>query len=297
MLIYTDNRLVDPWLVAELVLQSTSRLSPLVAIQPVYMHPYTVANMVASLGLMYGRGVYLNMVAGGFRNDLLAMNDTTPHDERYTRLIEYTHIIQELLARSSEGRPLSFEGKFYSVNKLVLTPALPQDLLPHVFVSGSSDAGLDAARRLKATAVQYPSRPEEFHDTTLDDTLEYGIRIGIVSRERHDDAWTVAEERFPVERKGKLQRDLAARVSDSHWHHQLMEQLKQGSEGRDPYWLVPFEHYKTMCPYLVGDHERVGELARAYFEKGYRTFILDIPPTREELVHTAEMFRRSIVDD
>ena len=98
MLVYTDNTEVDPWLVAQHIIQSTSRLCPLVAIQPIYMHPYAVAKMVSSLAHLYGRRVYLNMVAGGFKNDLVALNDATPHDRRYERLVEYTTIIQRLLS-------------------------------------------------------------------------------------------------------------------------------------------------------------------------------------------------------
>src|SRR5712692_10431033 len=75
---YSDNRLVDPWLVSQIILHSTTRLCPLVAVQPIYMHPYAVAKMVASLGLLYGRRIYLNMVAGGFKNDLNALHDATP---------------------------------------------------------------------------------------------------------------------------------------------------------------------------------------------------------------------------
>src|SRR6266496_6617877 len=71
ILIYTDNGLVDPWLIAQEMITHTERLSPLVAVQPVYMHPYTVAKMVASLGFLHGRRVYLNMVAGGFKNTRL----------------------------------------------------------------------------------------------------------------------------------------------------------------------------------------------------------------------------------
>src|SRR5438128_996528 len=52
ILIYTDNSLADPWLVAHTVVQSTSALCPLVAVQPVYMHPYAAAKMVASLGFL-----------------------------------------------------------------------------------------------------------------------------------------------------------------------------------------------------------------------------------------------------
>ena len=74
ILVYTDNSTVDPWLVSQIIIQSTEALCPLVAVQPVYMHPYSVAKMVASLGHLYGRRIYLNMVAGGFKNDLEALN-------------------------------------------------------------------------------------------------------------------------------------------------------------------------------------------------------------------------------
>src|SRR6266516_760513 len=156
ILVYSDNRLVDPWLVSHVIIQSTTRLCPLVAVQPIYMHPYAVAKMAASFGHLYGRRIYLNMVAGGFKNDLVALNDPTPHDKRYDRLIEYTLIIRELLNGASA---LSYDGEFYQVKNLKLTPSLPSHLFPGIFVSGSSDAGLAAAKAIGATAVKYPRRP------------------------------------------------------------------------------------------------------------------------------------------
>lgn len=54
ILVYTDNGIVDPWLVSQIIIESTSSLCPLVAIQPVYMHPYTVAKMVTTYGFIYG---------------------------------------------------------------------------------------------------------------------------------------------------------------------------------------------------------------------------------------------------
>jgi alkanesulfonate monooxygenase len=106
ILVYTDDSAVDPWLVSHLILQNTEGLCPLVAIQPVYLHPYAVAKMVAGFGHLYNRRLYLNMVAGGFKNDLVALNDATPHDERCTRLVEYTTIIKLLL---SSPAPVTFE--------------------------------------------------------------------------------------------------------------------------------------------------------------------------------------------
>src|SRR6266702_2558033 len=93
ILVYTDNRQMDPWLVAQVIIQNTRALCPLVAVQPLYMHPYTVAKMVTTLGKLHG---------------------------------------------------------------LRLDPPLAPALAPGYFVSGSSEAGLAAARAIGAVAVRYP---------------------------------------------------------------------------------------------------------------------------------------------
>src|SRR5258708_38291866 len=64
MLVYSDHKQLDPWLVANLVLSLTTKISPLVAVQPVYMHPFSVAKMVSSMSLMYDRPVHLNFISG-----------------------------------------------------------------------------------------------------------------------------------------------------------------------------------------------------------------------------------------
>ena len=210
ILIYTDNTLVDPWMVSQIVLQSTASLCPLVAVQPVYMHPYSVAKMVWSVGVLYGRRMFLNMVAGGFKNDLTALGDATPHDSRYRRLVEYTQIIQQLLRGEA---PVTMDGQFYKVSGLKLGSRLAPELHPGILVSGSSEAGLAAAREMGATPVKYPE-PLASTDGTSRANSHCGVRIGIVTRPRAEDAWSVAHDRFPADRKGQLTRQLASKVSD-----------------------------------------------------------------------------------
>ena len=127
ILVYTDNRILDPWLVAQIIIQHTSRLSPLVAVQPVYMHPYSVAKMVTSLGFLHHRRVYLNMVAGGFSNDLVSLDDTTPHDRRYDRIVEYAEIVKRLM---TEDSAVSFDGEFYRVKNVKLSLGWNPDWFP-----------------------------------------------------------------------------------------------------------------------------------------------------------------------
>ncbi len=282
ILVYTDNSMVDPWLVSQIIIENTAALCPLVAVQPAYMHPYTVAKMVASLGFLYGRQIYLNMVAGGFKNDLLALDDSTPHDKRYERLTEYTTIIRQLLAGPA---PVTFSGEFYKVDKLRMTPPLPAHLFPGIFVSGSSEAGLASAQAIGATAIRYPKPAKDYETEPLVDGVPSGIRVGIIARESSEEAWEIAHQRFSEDRKGQFTHQLAMKVSDSSWHKQLSEMAEETQTEQSPYWLVPFQNYKTMCPYLVGSYQRVGnELAR-YIAAGYHSFILDIPPNEEELHH------------
>ena len=290
ILVYTDNSLVDAWLVSQIIIQNTEKLCPLIAVQPVYMHPYSVAKLVASFGYLFGRRIYLNMVAGGFKNDLSALNDPTPHDKRYARLIEYTTIIKELLAGPA---PVTFEGEFYKVNKLKMTPPLSADLFPGIFISGSSEAGLASAKAVKATAVRYPKPAKECEAELPPDGGDSGARVGIIARKAEGEAWEIAEQRFPEDRKGQITHQLAMKISDSFWHQQLSQTAKHTKTDRSSYWMRPFESYKTFCPYLVGSYDQVAEELARYITLGFRTFILDVPPDQEELYHINIVFDRA----
>jgi alkanesulfonate monooxygenase len=248
--------------------------------------------MVATTGCLHGRRVDLNMVAGGFRNDLLALGDDLPHDRRYDRVVEYAEIVQGAL----EARlPFSYNGRYFDVTNVRLRPELPQDLLPRFFVSGSSDAGLAAARRLGATAVKYPQPAREEAIPPGDKSLALGIRVGIVTRESDEEAWAVARAMFPSDRRGQLTHQMAMSVTDSDWHRQLSEREDADDPSTDPYWLWPFQNYRTFCPYLVGGYELVAAELKAYQQRGFETFILDIPASSEELGHTTKAFELAVV--
>jgi alkanesulfonate monooxygenase len=289
ILVYSDNSQVDPWLLSQVILENTKCLCPLLAVQPVYMHPYTAAKMISTMGFLFQRRMYLNMVAGGFKNDLVALHEQTPHDARYARLIEYTTIVKRLLTGSS---PVSYGGEFYQVDNLRMVPPLDPELAPGIFVSGSSESGLAAAKALQATAIHYPEPSGQYSDRFLEDSINHGIRIGIVARESGTAAWEVAHKYFPEDRKGQLTQQVAMKVSDSEWHRQLSK-LGETTDA-NPYWLVPFQNYKTFCPYLVGSYEQVASELQAYIRCGIRTFILDIPRNEEDFIHINAAFRRAL---
>jgi alkanesulfonate monooxygenase len=253
--------------------------------------------MISTFGHIYDRKIYLNMLAGGFKNDLLSLGDDTPHNKRYDRTVEYTLIIKQLLVSCA---PVSFSGEYYHVEGLRMTPPLPPSLFPGVLISGSSEDGVAAARAIGATAIRYPQPASEYGDAPLDGESNSGVRIGVIARDSEDLAWQVALDRFPEDRKGQITHQLAMKVSDSVWHKQLSEMGRrsagmgeQPASEKNPYWLEPFQNYKTFCPYLVGSYLRVAQELSSYIRAGYKTFILDIPPSKEELNHINIVFKEA----
>lgn len=278
LLVYTDNRSVDPWLVAQTIIQATTHLAPLVAVQAAYMHPFTAAKLVAGLAHLHRRRVHLNIVAGGFTGDLEAMGEALPHDARYDRAVEYASIMKQLL---SSREPVTFDGAYYSVAGLRLPTVPSRELGSRFLVSGSSPAGMAAARALAATAIVYPEQPEK--QAPADPSIAQGLRIGVITRPTSAEAWDVALARFPEERAGRINHRLAMAHSDSQWH----QQLSRATEQHGTYWMRPFKNYKTFCPYFVGDYATVGHEIGRYVELGYTTFILDTPAEERDLEHTA----------
>jgi len=263
----SDNSLIDPWMLSHVIVQNTETLCPLVTVHPTYMHPYWVAKQITSFGYLCGRRLVLNMVAGGFTSGVEALDDTTPRDRRDGRLIEYMAIVMRLL---DNGGPLTFDGAFYKSRNLKLTPPLSKALRPGVFVSGSWEAGLDAAQTMGATAIKFPTRASE-EERPARRGARLGIRVGIIARDRGDRAWTIARSRFPEDRQPAL----GAAYEES------------------PYWLGPFQNYKTMYPYLVGSYDTVARELRRYIALGYETFVVGVLSYPDELEHTNAAFARA----
>jgi len=295
MLIYTDNKSVDPWVLAQHVIQHTTMLSPLIAVQPVYMHPYAVAQKISALARLYGRAVDLNLVAGGFQFDLAALGDRLPHDRRYARLAEYGALVTRLLGSD----PVTFKGTYYSVFGLQLGPGISKDLMPRLTVSGSSPGGLKCAESLGATAITYPEPPSSDF-TGRSDAIDpvpgsvdgTGIRIGILARESADDAWAEAVRRFPPDADRQARQEAVAKTSDSLWFQRLSALAQDHSAPKENvYWLGPFRNLQSFCPYLVGSYDSVAAQLSAYLRDGVRVIILDCPHDEADLVLAATALR------
>jgi len=285
ILTHTDNSTLDPWAAAQLIIEHTDSLIPLVAVNPIYMHPLSAVRMINTLGYFCARRVDLNLVSGGFARHLREAGCTLDHDQRYDRLAEYGEVLKLLLAAE---RPVSHSGEYYALKSANLTPKLAPDLMPGFFVSGASDACRRAQQALGATRLSYPHELSSYEGPSpLQGT---GVGFGIIARESAAEAWSIAHDRFPIDELGEELHEYASGSAESHWHRTLSHDAQLASARENPYWLYPFKSYKTFSPYLVGSHAEVAEVLSGYLSLGVSTVILDGLLEQPDLQNAAMAF-------
>ncbi|WP_052850405.1 LLM class flavin-dependent oxidoreductase [Streptomyces avicenniae] len=285
MLIFADNTSFDPWMIAGRVLEKSHGLVPLIAANPVYQHPVSVAKSINSIAAGRGRRVALNLVTGGFSRHLREIGCDLDHGQRYDRLAEFGAIIAEL---TSAERPMKYLGEYYRLDGLRPSPPPVAGLEPHLFVSGVSEDCIRVQKKLGATRLSYPREPSEYAEGSI--SADIGFRLGIIAREDANAAWRLAYERFPVDLFGEDVHDLAARSVESHWHRQLSEDALEESAPIGNYWMYPFRAYKTFCPYVVGDYAETMAYLLRYMQLGASTFILD-EGSKDDLFHSVQVLR------
>lgn len=277
ILTHTDNASLDPWAAAQLIIEHTETLVPIVAVNPIYMHPLSTARMINTIAYLHGRRVDLNLVSGGFARHLRAAGCSLDHDQRYDRLAEYGEVLRLLL---TADKPVSYAGSHYELKSAALSPQLPPDMMPGFFMSGASDAARHAQEKLGVTRLAYPREIGTYQGPSP--LRRGGVGWGVIARETADEAWSVARRRFPIDKRGEKIHDFASAGVQSRWHQHLSEDAVAAGARESVYWLYPFRSYRAFSPYLVGSHAEVAGVLSRYFALGVSAVVLDVDGTLEE---------------
>jgi alkanesulfonate monooxygenase len=262
----------------------TANLCPLVAVNPIYMHPFTVARMIATFAYLYKRKTYLNMVTGTALSYLQALNDHLSHNERYDRLGEYVELLMRLTASTA---PVSFDGTYYKTKNLTLRPGVPVTLQPTFLFAGHSAAAARISRTAGGIHMQMLP-PGLTYDLTAQ---AQGMHFGIVTRQEEAQAWAVARETFPEDRYGQRLLSYSMSNTDSVWKIRLKQVAEMAAVAQPGYWLEPFRNFQADCPYFIGSYQQVTALLVALVRRGITVFILDIPAREEDFSHIEVAFK------
>ena len=279
-----NDTLVEPWSMAQHILAHTAESSPLIAVNPIYMHPFTVAKFVSSFALLYRRRVYLNMITGTATSDLQGLGAQLSHQDRYSRLGEFIHIVRQLLATP---RPLTFAGKFYTATNLQLRPGLPPALMPEFLIAGQSDDAHRVAKQMGCVMMQ-------MLPPNLEDGINApGVNFGIFAREGRDQARQEAKLFFQDSAEKRELLKYTMENTDSVWKRRLKDAGQNDELQDNGYWLLPFLTYQADCPYLVGSYAEIGAKVRRFAENNVSTIILDVVADERELAHISRALASS----
>jgi alkanesulfonate monooxygenase len=284
-LLYTNRKQVEVWTTAQFVIARSERFRPLIAVQPAYMHPFTVAKKVTALALLYRRGVNLNFIAGTNPSDLVTLGDGTPHDERYERLREHAQIVRLLLESAT---PISYSGRHYRLEEAVMEPSCPPDLLPGIFFAGNSDQAREVSDTCGGTLIEHLLPPWEY---VAAGRFPGAVHFGVITRPDSEEAWSVARALFPTTEADRTRHRRKMGENDTVWRAQL-EEASRRAEGA--YWLEPFVNQLQPFAYLVGSYEEIGAELAPLVAGGCRTIVLNRIWERDELQHVARAFHAAV---
>ncbi|MDB5227014.1 MAG: putative Alkanesulfonate monooxygenase [Bacteroidota bacterium] len=289
-LIFTGNDIyVDTWLVAQTLFSDTQSLSPLIAVNPLYMHPFSAAKMISSFAYIFGRKSFINCVTGTSKNDMQSFNDNLEHDDRYKRLEEYIEIIKLLLT----GEPVSYSGNFYVVNNMQLLPKIPEALQPEFYVAGASAAAKMTAIKVGAVHIMMGKPLNEISSEYPSFIKQEGVYFGIVTRETEPAAWEFVCRLFPENEEGEMMLEYSMTNTDSEWKKELKSYAEAENATDKRYWMKPFKGFQADCPYYVGDYVQIADVIASYVLSGVKSIIIDTPSDEKEYIHIANAFKKA----
>lgn len=286
LLAFYNHSDLDPWIVAATILQHTKAITPLIALQPYAMTPFTAAKVIWSLTKLHHRRIDVNLITGATKQELEQIDEQLDHDERFERATEYMTVVRALL---SSDEPLVHDGRYYRYRALRMHARLEPEVLPRVFVAGSSPAGQRMAAAVADVAITHPEPVEQFAATFLGQRREdqrIGIRVGLVARPTDEEAWSAARTLYSEDRIARLKTAMRKK-SESDWIRRMAHLATEEGVYDEVYWTGAFRADKGNMPVLVGSYRKVADYLERYLVLGVSTVILGGGFGEEDFEHAS----------
>lgn len=298
LLLATAHGSKDTWLTAALAAQESETIRFIVAFRAGYTLPTLTAQMIETFEYLFPGRLDINIVTGSEGEEQKAYGDEIPKDERYGRTAEFIQILNAEL----EGKRYDYNGRHYRVAGGGRPRAVPRR--PVFFFGGLSGEAADVGAAFADVQLMYGETPPMAaeHVQRLSKlaaehgrTLQFGIRIQVITRDRSEDAWAETDRilaRLTPETVAARQRELAQRQSVGQAR---VQSLNPGFIDRDAlrphpgFWsglgLVAGGGGSTA---LVGSHEEVAAIIAEYLDVGIRHFIVSGSPLLESAYEFGE---------
>src|SRR4051812_26916004 len=128
---------LDAWSTAAALAAITERLELMVAVRPTFHNPALLAKQAANIDAISNGRVALNVVSSWWKDEARRYGVRfDAHDDRYARTAEWLEIVSEAWRQPK----VTFHGKYYDVDDLVVEPKPVHRPRPTIYAGGESEA-------------------------------------------------------------------------------------------------------------------------------------------------------------
>ena len=201
MLIPVGHQCWDAWMTGALMIGRTKSMRMLVAARPSYINPVLLAKMIATFDQLSGGRISVNLIAGQSEAENASEGIKWAKEERYEIMDEEVTLLKRLWTEPS----VTFEGKFYKLDRAQIRPHPLQKPHPRFYLGGGSrqaweisakhsDVHLfwgDTYERVRANMAEIRGMAARHG---REDKIGFGMRLQIVCRETETEAWQFAHE-------------------------------------------------------------------------------------------------------
>lgn len=288
----------DAWITTAALSQVTSRLKFLVAFRPGFISPTLAAHQAATFQRISGGRLLLNIVTGGDPVEQARFGDHLSHDERYERTGEFLEVLRGV-GSVSKGDAFDLDGKYYQISgaRIDFGDWDP----PEIFFGGASPAAEEVAARHVDTYLAWGETPAQITErldrlrnraAAHDRTLQFGIRLHVISRDTSTEAWAHAERLLSAisdERIRSAQEVLARTESVGQRRMTALHDGRTADLEISPNLWAGYGLVRGGAgTALVGSHTEVADRIAEYHDLGIDHFILSGQPHIEEAYWFAE---------
>jgi alkanesulfonate monooxygenase len=292
----------DPWVISSALARETKTFRYMIAFQPGFAHPLHVARMAASLQRLSGGRTLFNIITGGGGPAQEWWGDPVAHDDRYARTAEFLTVLRGVW----DGRPFTFDGRFFPVRDTALPPGLTDEEFPEIYFSGSSAAAIEAAgahsdyylswlEPLDALRTKF----EQVRERTeaLGRKPKFAVRVDIAARPTSEQAWKEIQRGWELVDHEAVARMYSANGSRGDSVGAARQsQFSGGDTPRDHRDLIVSPNVWGGFSFLrggpalsiVGSYEEAAERLDELIDIGVDAFILAGTPHLEEAYRVGE---------
>lgn len=276
---------LDAWSTAAALAAVTTRLELMVAVRPTFHHPATLAKQAANIDRISNGRLSLNVVSSWWKDEARRYGSQfDQHDDRYARTAEWLTVLRGAWSEKS----LTFRGKYYQVDELIVEPKpVSSRSRPHpvLYAGGESDAAKSLITSACDAYVMHGDPSERISPKVLDlrerraqtgrAPMQYGMAAYIIVRDSEREAKRELERITNVQPGSPGFHNYQDWVANTQLEQQLSLQDYSVSN-------------RGLRAGLVGTPEQVADRIREFEAVGVDLLLLQCSPQLEEMERVAE---------